>query len=98
MADLIVTITGSADEHQPGQVEFEFTDADGRLHTFMESAAVVSRPELTAASLYPCVGRLSCQIAEEWGDQSGIDLARIYLHLPGADDMTGYVVLASDLR
>jgi hypothetical protein len=98
VADLIVTITRYADEHQPGWVECEFADADGRLHHFLESGLVVSQHVLTAASDYPRVGRISCRIAEEWGDQSGIDLARIFLDAAGADDETSYVILASDLR
>jgi hypothetical protein len=98
MADLIVTITRYAGEHQPGWVECEFADADGRMHRFLERGRVVSQHALTAASEYPRMGRIACLVAEEWGDHSGIDLARIILDVAGANADNSYVILASDLR
>lgn len=97
MADLSVTILGFVDDHPPGWVECELADADGQLHRFVEKAPVVSAEALTAGSVYPRVGSISCRIDEEWGDHTGLDLARIVLDLARGGEQS-YIVLASDLR
>jgi hypothetical protein len=96
MAELSVTITRYLDD-RPGYVACEFADADGEMRGFVANAAAVSAQLLSASSNYPRIGRIACRVEEEWGDQSGLDLARIAFDTADGDEES-HVILSSDLR
>jgi hypothetical protein len=50
------------DDAQPGWVECELTDAEGRVHLFREKVPVVTSENLDASSTYPRPVTLACQI------------------------------------
>ena len=45
IADLALEIVRSVDDHQPGIVAVEFTDAGGRRHTIIDKA-LISAPSI----------------------------------------------------
>lgn len=62
MTSVAVEITRYVDDHFPGWVEAVLVDAHGARWTFVEKVPMVSTESLTAASLYPCVGELDCEV------------------------------------
>jgi len=56
MPNLAVEIVRFVDDHQPGWVECEFIDAEGRRHTIIEKVPIVSPDKLDSTSEYPQSG------------------------------------------
>lgn len=86
------------EEPQPGIVECELVDADGKLHRFVEKTAVVSSDHLFRDNDYPRAGALACEVEATWVDQSGSALARISTRpwsVESVDGLTTFVVPVS---
>ncbi len=99
--ELRVAVTRFVDEHQPGFVECEFSDADGRAHRIVEKVPVVSQVDLDSASTYPQPGGVRCEVLAQWRDAQGRALLRISTQQPdGVETVAGqseFVVLADQL-
>ena len=54
------------DSHQPGWVECEFVDAEGRRHLIIEKVPVVTAEDLDADSEYPKSGTVRCEIVKRY--------------------------------
>jgi hypothetical protein len=64
-----------ADEPQPGLVEAELTDVDGRTW-FIDKTAIFRRGVLTPSSSYPVGGTIRCEVLSRSGDAVSIGTAR----------------------
>ncbi|HWZ98086.1 MAG TPA: hypothetical protein VN025_10015 [Candidatus Dormibacteraeota bacterium] len=98
---LAVQIVRFLDDHQPGWVECEFVDAEGRKHTILEKVPVVSFDDLERNSNYPCGGVVPCTTIAQWQDEKSRKLARISTADPAAieskEGLSEFVVLAEQL-
>ncbi len=82
VAELRVQIVRFVDEHQPGFVECEFTDATGQRHTVIDKVPVVSPECLDARSHYPRTGAVRCEVLETRESSEGVKLTRISTRTP----------------
>ena len=102
MPELRVQIVRFVDEHQPGFVACEFTDAEGGSHTLIEQVPVVSLEMLDATSGFPRHGAVRCTVLQKWNRPDGVSVARISLGTPdGIETVDGgsqFVVLASEVN
>src|ERR1700692_4014306 len=100
MPGLRVSIIRFVDEHQPGFVECEFTDANGTVHTLVDKVPVFSLEDLWNDSVYPQPGFARCEVLARSQDSRG-QLARVTIAKPdGLESMNGlseFVVLESQL-
>ena len=51
-----------ADEPQPGLVEVQLTDTDGRTWRFTDKASIFTSEPLDASSIYPRRGAMRCAV------------------------------------
>jgi hypothetical protein len=77
MLVLMVQIARFVDSHQPGWVECEFVDAEGRRHLIIEKVPVVTAEDLDADSEYPKSGTVRCEILKRYRDEKGQELVSI---------------------
>lgn len=100
--DLTVKIVRFVEDHQPGLVECEFADIEGRVHRFIEKIPVVSRADLWSDTPYPQSGMIRCQLLETWSDAHGRQVARISTERPWAiastEGLHEFVVVFSGLE
>jgi hypothetical protein len=82
MPCLRVSIIRFVDEHQPGFVECEFTDANGTVHTLVDKVPVFSLEDLWNDSVYPQPGFARCDVLERSQDSRGHKLARVTIAKP----------------
>ena len=76
--ELAVRILRYVDDHQPGWVESEFLDANGRRHTIVEKVpAFASVMRLDADTDYPQAGYVSCEVLSTSQDEHGRTVAQI---------------------
>ena len=101
LQSLYVQIVRFVDEQQPGWVECEFTDADGRRHKIVDKLPIFTSADLRADSAYPQAGTMPCEILGRWRDVSGKDLVRISTANPlddvSAEGVSEFVVFADQL-
>ena len=101
LRNLAVQITRFVDNHQPGWVICEFTDAQGSRHTFVEKVPVLTSEDLRAGTIYPRPGSLPCEILARWQDSAGTELVRISTARPlddkSAEGLSEFVVTADQL-
>jgi hypothetical protein len=101
MVGVKVTIVRYVRDDQPGWVECELFDAHGRRWVFVEKTAFVSADRLDAASAYPLVGFIACEIVGRGRDASGCELIQIDLERPwgveSGEGETRFEVLPSSL-
>jgi len=101
MHALAVQIVRFVDDAQPGFVECEFLDADGKLHILFDKVPIFTAENLYANSAYPQPGIADCQLLAQWTDDQGRDLARITTAIPFAiesrDGLSEFVVLSAQL-
>jgi hypothetical protein len=71
MSGIKVQITRFVDEHQPGIIECQFVDANGRTWSFIEKAPIVSAEDLWSDSDYPQPGVIDCEVIERSTDVQG---------------------------
>lgn len=62
MLCLQVSIVRCVDEHQPGFVEREFTDATGTDHNLVDKVPVFWLDDLWSDSVYPQPGLARCEL------------------------------------
>ena len=87
-------------EHQPGIVEGEFADADGRVHKVVDKCAIMTTEDLWSDSSYPQDGVFPCEVLSTWTDDSGRSLAKIEVCVrsDSEDRVATLDVLASTIR
>jgi len=89
------------DKHQPGWVEGEFIDVEGRRHTLVDKVPIFSAAPLDSNSQYPQMGRVACEVLNIWHDQLQRELVRITIdrpyHVESTDKLSEFVVLATQL-
>ena len=99
--NLAVQIVRFVDEHQPGWVECEFADAEGRKHVFTDKVPIFTREDLWTDSVYPRPGTMTCEVLARWRDASGRELARISTANPlddvSTEGLSEFVVLSTQL-
>jgi hypothetical protein len=86
--ELEVQIVRFVEEHQPPIVAAEFSDAEGRRHTFVEKVAIFSSDWLRADSKYPQPGAIRCEIVARWQDAQGRRLVRVTTEKPDSVEST----------
>ena len=82
MPDLMVRIVRFVDNSQPGWVECEFADAEGRRHLIIEKVPVVTAEDLDADSEYPKQGTVRCEILKRYHNEKGQELVCITTYRP----------------
>jgi hypothetical protein len=101
MPHLRVSIVRFVDEHQPGFVECEFTDADGAAHTLVDKVPIFSLDDLWSDSDYPQPGFARCEVLARSQDSRGYKLARVTIAKPddleSAGGLSEFVVLESQI-
>ena len=101
MPALRVEIARFVDDSQPGWVECEFVDADGRRHTLRYKVPIFSTEWLDAASAYPQPGDAGCEVLAQWKGELGREVVRITTARPcdieSSEGLSEFVVLASQL-
>jgi hypothetical protein len=101
MHTLAVEIVRFVDDHQPGWVECEFVDAEGRRHTIVDKVPILSLEPLEATSKYPQAGFVQCEVLNRWEDDKGRKLARISTARPidieSTEGLSEFVVLSAQL-
>ena len=99
--ELAIEIVRFVDDYQPGIVQCEFVDADGRRHTFVEKVPIVSLEDLNASSEYPRGGSARCRIRSRWRDANGRDLVTVSTAEPfgieSTEGLSEFVVLEAQL-
>lgn len=101
MPVLNVQIIRLTDDHQPGWVECEFTDAAGHPHQVQDKAPIFGANYWDLKAALPARGLLGCELLARWRDSDGHELARITIARPdGVESTKGlaeFVVLADQL-
>jgi|GEM_PF-3706201 len=83
IADIAVSILRwVADEPQPGLIEFNLVDSDGKDWRFIDKQAMASAVLLSAESTFPCHGSIRCEIVSFETDETGRVLAHIDTEKP----------------
>jgi hypothetical protein len=77
MPSISVQIVRFVDSDQPGWVECELIDAEGRRHIIVDKVPVLTRKDLDAQSEYPTPGSVPCEVLRRYRDESGRQLARV---------------------
>ena len=100
--ELIVQIVSFvSDEPQPGIVECELVDAEGKSHKFIDKVPGFSVEILDSRSTYPRAGAIRCQPLAKCQDGNGRDVVRITTDLPdhieSIEGVSDFVVLPSQL-
>lgn len=87
------------EEPQPGIVESQFRDAEGRLHSIIDKVPLFTTADLWSDSDYPQPGFIECRVLERIPSAGG-NLARINIgayHFEGSNDSPEFVVREADL-
>ena len=96
-----MSIVRFVDEHQPGVVECEFTDANRTVHTLIDKVPIFSFENLSNDSVYPQPGLARCEVLSRSQDPQGHKLARVTIARPdGLESNRGlseFVVLESQV-
>jgi hypothetical protein len=89
------------DDHFPGWVECQFSDAEHRDHSLVEKVPVVSEESLGPEDIYPKSGTIRCEILEQWQDPDGRNLCRVTTERPDSvetsEGVSEFVVLSSQV-
>jgi hypothetical protein len=75
--NLQVQIARYVDDHQPGWVACEFTDADGSVHTLVDKVPIFTSDHLGPASHYPHPGLVRCEVLGSYLDDDGRALGAV---------------------
>jgi hypothetical protein len=90
MKFISANIVRFVDGHQPGWVECEFADAEGRLHVLRDKVPMFTVEILDADSRYPTMGKIPCEVLETFKDATGRELVRVSTEKPcGIDSAEG---------
>ncbi len=87
------------DSHQPGWVECEFSDADGRRHVLTDKVPIFTHEMLDADSEYPTPGKIPCEVLKRFQDGAGQHLVCVSTEKPccieSAEGLSEFTVPAS---
>ena len=101
MQGLCIQIVRFTDDHQPGWVECEFMDAEGRKHVFVDKVPIFTVDPLDRTSTYPQPGIVRCEVLAEWRDDGGRDFVRVSTARPdnveSTEGLTEFIVLSTQL-
>jgi hypothetical protein len=78
-----------SDEPQPGIVECEFEDANGRCWSFVDKTAIVSAEQLDAQSTYPQMGMITVDVIGRGFNAAGQEVVRIDTERWGVETVEG---------
>ena len=92
--ELRVEITQYVDDYQPGIVQCEFTDAEGRRQVIIGKLPVFTSADLGFNSCYPQPGSVQCEVLSRQRGDKGEELLRITIGEESVDGLTEFVVLA----
>ncbi len=73
MVAVLVEIVRYFDDSQPGWVECELIDANGRLWSFVEKVPIVTEASLDESSVYPQPGFIACRVIGRAGGVARVD-------------------------
>ena len=79
---LTVEIVRYVDDHQPGWVESQFLDAQGKRHTFRDKVPGFTAIHLGPDSEYPQPGQVCCRVLSQTQDALGRTLVHISTAYP----------------
>lgn len=100
MPDLRVQIVRFVDEEpQPGIVEAQFRDAQGKVHSIVDKVPMFTSAQLWSDSDYPQPGYIECRVLEQIPSAAG-DLARISIepyHFEWTNESSEFLIRESDL-
>lgn len=100
MPDLRVQIVRFVDEEpQPGIVESQFRDAQGKVHSIIDKVPLFTSADLWSDSNYPQPGFIECCVQERILSATG-NLARITIgayHFEVTDESSEFLVCEADL-
>ena len=88
MHDIKVQIVRYVDDNQPGWVECELFDADGRRHLFIEKVPVLTLDDLRPDSKYPVPGIIRCEVLRNYRDEGGRELVHVRTEKPWGIEST----------
>ena len=98
--NLSVQIVRFVDNRQPGWVECEFVDAEGRKHRIVDKVLMFTAEPLDDASTYPRPGLMACEVLDEWRETDGraasISTARP-VDIESTEGVSEFVVLSTQL-
>lgn len=101
MPSLRVQIVRFVDEYQPGIVETQFRDSQGKVHTVIDKLPIFTDAKIWSDSEYPQPGVVRCRVLERIPGSGGDDLARITIADPdqveAADGSSEFIVRQTDL-
>lgn len=90
-----------SDDPQPGIVECELEDANGKQWLFIEKTAIVSAANLDANTIYPQPGIIGCEVVRRSRESANREVVRINTERPwlveSVDGSTEFDVLAESL-
>lgn len=97
MQAVAVTILRFVEEYQPGIVECELVDTNGRRHTFIDKAPYFSSQNLWWDSEYPLRGSTQCEVICRLLDANERLLVQIKTGVESTDGHTEFTVLETQL-
>lgn len=101
MQGVNVQIAKYLGDDQPGWVECNLTDAQGRDWRFVEKLPIVTRDSLNASSALPQPGVIACEVVSNSFDVAGHAIAEIDTARPwgveSTEGVTRFVVRAEQL-
>ena len=100
MLGAIIEIVRYIDGDQPGWVECRMSDAWGHEYTFRDKVPIFTSSNLTADSLYPQPGWISCLEVSRLRDKQGREIVTIDTnpwHIESTSGETRFDVLAEQL-
>lgn len=86
---------------QPGVVECELIDAEGRKHSFVDKVPIFSLNDLDDNSSYRALGVVGCEELARWQDPSGRELMKVTTRRDGVESKEGlseFVVLRHQVQ
>src|SRR5215467_11348997 len=90
-----------SDDPQPGIVECQLEDANGKRWLFIEKTAIVSTASLDSRTGYPQPGIIACEVVRRTRERADREVVRINTerpwHVESIDGSTEFDVLAESL-
>ena len=97
----VTILRNISDDPQPGIVECQLEDANGKRWLFIEKTAIVSTSNLNAKTFYPQPGIIACEVVRRSCESADQQVVRINTQRPwfveSIDGSTEFDVLAESL-
>jgi hypothetical protein len=99
MCYLSIHMVRFVDARRPEMVACEFTDAEGRCHTFEDKVPLFSSEDTVGAQIaFPRPGIVRCEELQRWRDAKGRELVRVNTGRPdgvvSTEGLSEFTVLA----